>query len=331
MIAFWSGADNRSQGLHYSLDRGRTWKPYEKNPYMVLPERDPKVFWYEPGKHWVMFLYGDGKYHVLTSKNLLEWKDEKKPISQSYECPDFFELALDGDPNKKKWVLVQADGKYSLGSFNGTEFKAETDRIVADINEPVFYATQSWANTETGDGRRIQTVWMRHSSFPGMPFSQQISFPCELTLHSTPAGPRIFRQPVKEIEKLHAGETRVERRSLAKDEKLDLAREGELFHIKADVEIPEGSRLVFDLRGVPLILSAMAIQVGDTHGTAIGKVQSVEILLDRASLEAFVNEGEISSTNNCFPAREGISVKAEGGPAVLKSVAIHELKSMWKP
>lgn len=330
MIAFWSGADNKSQGLHYSLDRGRTWKAYHKYPYMTFRERDPKVFWYEPSKHWVMFLYGDGKYHILTSKNLLEWKDEKKPISDSFECPDFFELALDGDPNKKKWVLVRADGRYSLGSFNGTEFKAETAPIVGDINEPVFYATQSWANTETGDGRRIQTVWMRHSNFPGMPFSQQISFPCELTLHSTPIGPRIFRKPVKEIEKLHAGETRIEQRRLAKDEKLDLAAKGELFHIKAEVDIPEGSRLAFDLRGVPVILTSKGIQVGNTHGTVTGKVKAVEILLDRASLEVFVNDGEISSTNNCFPAKEGISVTAEGGPAELGG-AVHGLKSMWKP
>lgn len=329
MIAFWSGADNKSQGMHYSLDHGRTWKAYEKYPYMVFPERDPKVFWYEPGKHWVMFLYGGGKYHILTSTNLLEWKDEKKPIADSYECPDFFELALDGDANKKKWVLVHADGRYSLGSFNGTEFKQEKSGLQGDINEPVFYATQSFANVETGDNRRIQMVWMRGANFPGMPFSQQISFPCELTLHSTPEGPRIFRKPVKEIEKLHAGESKVAQRSLAKDEELELAAKGELFHIKAEVEIPEGSRLCFNLRGVPLILTPKGIQVGNTRGSAIGKVESVEILLDRASMEAFVNEGEISSTNNCFPAKDGISVKAEGGAAVLKSVEVYELKSMW--
>ena len=86
MVAFWSRFDNRSQCLSFSLDRGRTWRPYDKNPYMTRPERDPKVFWYAPGKHWVMLLYGDGKYHVLTSANLLEWKDEKHPIPER-ECP----------------------------------------------------------------------------------------------------------------------------------------------------------------------------------------------------------------------------------------------------
>ena len=73
MIAFWSRFDNRTQCLSYSLDHGRTWKRYEKNPIMVVPERDPKVFWYAPGSHWVMMLYGDKQYHIFTSKNLLEW------------------------------------------------------------------------------------------------------------------------------------------------------------------------------------------------------------------------------------------------------------------
>lgn len=46
MVAFWSRFDNRTQCMSYSLDHGRTWKHYEKNPIMVHPERDPKVFWY---------------------------------------------------------------------------------------------------------------------------------------------------------------------------------------------------------------------------------------------------------------------------------------------
>jgi fructan beta-fructosidase len=330
MVAFWSTVDNESQCISYSLDKGRTWTIRDKEPVLKFPERDPKVFWYEPGKHWVMFLYGGGRYHIFTSKNLLEWKDEKNPIADSYECPDFFELAVDGKPSNKKWVLVQADGKYSIGSFNGTAFKPETGRLPGDINDHTFYATQSWNNTERSDGRRIQTAWMRGSNFPGMPFSQQISFPCELSLHHTPAGLRVFRNPIREIEKLHAGEKRTKDLKLAKDETKELAASGDLFHIQAEVEIPEGSRLKFLLRGVPLVLTSKSIQVGETRGEAIGGVKSIEILLDRGSLEAFVNDGEISSTNFALPNVEGLSVTAEGGPAVIHSISVHPLKSIWQ-
>ncbi len=82
MVAFWSRNDNRSQCLSYSLDHGRTWKHYDKNPIMVHPNRDPKVFWYAPDNDWVMMLYGDRQYNILTSKNLLDWTDQHKPDRQ---------------------------------------------------------------------------------------------------------------------------------------------------------------------------------------------------------------------------------------------------------
>ena len=149
-------------------------------------------------------MYGDSQYHIFTSTNLLNWKDERKPIPHSFECPDFFELPLDGNHRDMKWVLIQGNGNYSIGRFDGTEFKEETARYPCDVG-PNFYATQTWGNTETGDGRRIQAAWMRGSAFPDMPFNQQVSFPCELTLRSTPNGPRIFREPIREIELLHKG------------------------------------------------------------------------------------------------------------------------------
>lgn len=329
MVAFWSTVDNRSQCISYSLDKGRTWTIRDKDPVLVFPERDPKVFWYEPGKHWVMFLYGGGQYHIFTSKNLLEWKDEKNPIPHCFECPDFFELPVDGKASDKKWVLIQGDGKYSVGRFNGTKFTPETERLAGDINEPNFYATQSWHNTDTGDGRRIQTAWMRGSNFPNMPFSQQISFPCEMKLHTTPAGLRLFRTPIREIEKLHAGESRMADLKLAAGETKELATSGDLFRIVAEVEIPAGSRLKFLLRGVPLVLTAKTIQIGETRGEAIAGVESIEILLDRGSLEAFVNGGEISSTNFALPNVDGLSVTAEGGPASIRGISIHPLKSIW--
>ena len=130
MVAFWPRNDNRSQCITYSLDHGRTWKFYDKNPVLVYPERDPKVFWHEPSQHWVMFLSGEGgHYNIFTSKNLIDWQNTNHPIPNSYECPDVFELPLDGDKNHMKWVLIRGNGKYSVGSFDGQEFKEETPAI----------------------------------------------------------------------------------------------------------------------------------------------------------------------------------------------------------
>jgi fructan beta-fructosidase len=328
MVAFWSRNDNRTQCICYSLDHGRTWKRYEKNPIMVYPERDPKVFWYAPSNHWVMMLYGDKQYHIFTSANLLNWKDEQKPIRDSFECPDIFELPVDGNRKDTKWVLIQGNGQYSIGSFDGTEFKEEAGRFACDIG-PNFYATQTWGNTETGDGRRIQAAWMRFSHFPDMPFNQQVSFPCELTLRSTPNGARIFREPIRELVLLHSGRDVWTNRTLNANEVLRLEPSGRLFHILAEVSIPEGAKLTFNLRGVPVILTSKTIASGTSPTPVLDNIKTVEILVDRASIETFINRGEISASRFVLPNENGLSVKAEGGSVTIQSLTVFPLNSAW--
>jgi len=329
LIAFFPRWDNRSICISYSLDHGRSWKFYEKNPILVHPERDPKVFWYSPGNHWVMILYGDSQYHILTSSNLLSWKDEHKPIKDSFECPDFFEMPVDGDASNKKWVLIQGNGKYSIGTFDGIEFKEETERYSCDVG-PNFYATQSWGNVETGDGRRIQAAWMRSPPFPDMPFNQLVTFPCELTLHSTTNGLRVFRQPIREIALLHRGLDAWTNRTLNAKEVLPLEPAGQSYHIRAEVSIPDDAKLTFNIRGNPVILSSTTIKSGTGPTSVMDKIKTVEILVDRASIEAFVNQGEISSTRFVLPKENGLSVKADGGAVTFRSLTVYPLNSAWK-
>jgi sucrose-6-phosphate hydrolase SacC (GH32 family) len=328
MVAFWSDVENKSQWIHYSLDHGRSWTRFSGNPVLQASERDPKVFWYEPGKHWVMILYGGGKYQFFTSPNLLDWKDEHSVIEDGFECPDFFELPVDGNEQDRRWVLVHGDGRYSVGRFDGRAFQEDTIRRPGDIG-PNFYATQSWENTKTGDGRRIQAAWMRGSDFPGMPFSQQISFPCELTLHTTREGPRLFRSPIKEIEDLHDGHRGWQNERLEAGRRLPLAVGGDLYHIKAKVTIEPGASLTFQLRGISVTLTDKTIQSGGASAQVLDEVRTVEILLDRGSIEVFVNGGEISSTRYVLPFGQGMSVEAAAGEVQIESIDVFKLKSVW--
>ncbi len=328
MVAFWSRKDGGQHCISYSLDHGRTWKFYTGNPILIKPERDPKVFWHAATSRWVMVMYGNGQYHILTSKNLLQWTDEKNPISNSFECPDLFQLPVDGNPRQTKWVLIQGNGQYSIGDFSGTKFTEESPRRPADVG-PNFYATQSWHNNETGDGRRIQAAWMRGSDFKDMPFNQQISFPCELTLHNTSAGIRLFREPIREVETLHQKVDQHQDRVLKPGESWVVESSGDLFHIKATVQIPAGAKLTFNLRGVPVTLTSKTLESAGTTSPVLDEVVSVELLLDRGSLEVFVNHGEISSTRYAKPSAEGISLAAEGGEVVIRSIAVFKLASAW--
>ena len=170
---------------------------------------------------------------------------------------------------------------------------------------------------------------MRGPSFPDMPFNQQISFPCELKLRTTPNGLRIFRQPISEIATLHRGADSWTNRTLQAKATLPLEPSGRLYHVKAEVEIPEGAKLIFNLRGVPVVLTAKTVESGNAPMTVADRVRTVEILVDRASVEAFVNEGEVSSTRTVLPRENGLSVKAEGGPVTIRSLTVYPLNSAW--
>lgn len=328
LLAFWSRFDNRSQCLSYSLDKGKTWELYPGNPIMERPERDPKVFWYEPGKHWVMVMYGGEAYHILTSKDLLHWTDEHHPIAQSFECPDFFELPVDQRSDKKKWVLIQGNGQYSCGTFDGHEFHEETERHPCDVG-PNFYATQTWANMDQGDGRRVQCAWMRGSDFPDMPFNQQISFPCELTLRSTPAGLRLFRKPVREIQSLQHAPREWVTLNVSPGSPVTLSESGRAFRIVGNTEIPEGARLVLNVGGEKVVLESHGLRSGTVVHRIQEHLKSFEFLLDTASVEVFLNQGELSSTQFVLPKEKEVRFEAEGGTVRINELKVFPLQSSW--
>jgi sucrose-6-phosphate hydrolase SacC (GH32 family) len=103
-----------------------------------------------------------------------------------------------------------------------------------------------------------------------------------------------------------------------------------LFHIQAEVSIPAGTRLIFNIRGVPVILTSQTVESGTNPARVQDQVRTVELLVDRASIETFVNQGEISSTRFVLPNENGLSLKAEGGAVTVRSLSVYPLNSAWK-
>ena len=238
-----------------------------------------------------------------------------------------FELPLDGNRQNLKWVLVRGNGKYSVGTFNGAQFTEETPQFDSDSG-PNFYATQSWGNM--GDGRRIQAAWMRDGAYPDMPFNQQVSFPCEVTLRTTPDGPRLYREPIREIASLHKQESRWANRVFKAGEESDLNLTGDLFHIKMQVSIPEGATLTVNVRGVPVLLTHNTLANGSQPHPVRGALNTVELLVDRTSIEAFANQGEVSISRCFLPGTGGLSLRAAGGSVLVESFSAFQLESAWK-
>ena len=110
MVAFYTSASDKNgqiQCMAYSTDNGRTFTKYEGNPVLrpfdgLKDFRDPKVFWYAPSKHWVLVLNERDGHSIYTSSNLKDWKYESH-VTGFWECPELFELPVDGDKNHTKW------------------------------------------------------------------------------------------------------------------------------------------------------------------------------------------------------------------------------------
>ena len=209
MMVFYTayGGSNRlSHGrsvdvcIVYSTDRGRTWRPYDGNPVIRNIDRgnrDAKVFWYEPGRHWVMVLYIHNDVHfILTSTDLLHWQFRSQ-VPGMHECPELFELPVIDEPGTSKWVFFGASCDYYLGTFDGTRFVPETDIIPFKYTDGSLYASQTF--NDAPDGRRILVAKGQVSGQNPM-LNSLITFPIELTLRRTACGLRLHQNPVAELE-----------------------------------------------------------------------------------------------------------------------------------
>ncbi|MFC8596802.1 GH32 C-terminal domain-containing protein [Isoptericola sp. NPDC057191] len=335
MVAFWSGADNLTQGVSYSLDRGRTWTAWAGNPIMLRGERDPMVFRDSRRDRWCMVLYAEQRYELLVSHDLLRW-EPVGDLGEGFECPDFFELPVEGT-DETRWVLVRGDGHYSVGSFDGTSFAPETDELVVD-GSPSFYATQSWDATSDGVPRRVQAAWMRGSVFPRMPFNQQVSVPCDLTLRRTDHGLRLHRTPVPELaalERRHHGRRHHEHgldggpRTLAPGETWSASFGTGALRLRADVDVPAGGRLDLDLAGRRLVVERDRIVVDGAEQPTLTPLRRLDVLLDVASVEVFANDGEASLTVYGFAGQPTLRATARDAAVVVASAQVAELDPIW--
>ena len=338
----WKTKETATQCLAYSNDRGRTFTKYSGNPViktMAPGNRDPKVIWHEPTKRWIMAIFMDvanTNFALLSSPDLKEWTQiQSLKCDGGIECPDFFPLPVTGKPGMTKWVYTNGNGNYLVGDFDGTSFKFEGKSKKGDRGLNT-YAAQTFSDIPEKDGRRIQIAWMRRAYYPGMPFDQQMSFPCVLTLREVGGTLTMFRYPVSEIETLRVKNLlAVKDQPLAPDTNPLAEVKGDLFDVDAEFAVGDAKEIVFTFRGqtVRYQVAEKSLQVIDakTGLAPIGGRVKLRILVDRTSIEVFGNDGQISSTNAFVtdPDLKNISLTAVGGTAKMVKLDVYELKSVW--
>lgn len=236
VVAFYTSAkstpwgDVQSQSMVYSLDNGKTFIKYEHNPILTSAERDfrdPKVFWYAPGKHWVMMLAVGQEMQIYSSGNLKEWKKESSFGAMQgahggvWECPDLVELPIEGT-KEKKWVLIcnlnpggpfgGSAAQYFVGSFDGKKFVNESPTQTKWLDwGKDNYATVTWSNAPAG--RCIALGWMSNwqyaNNVPTTQYRSANTLARDLTLYRVGGELYLKSKPSPEIKKARAEEKKI--------------------------------------------------------------------------------------------------------------------------
>lgn len=222
IIAFYTNAGvGQVQCIAYSLDNGKSFTKYENNPVLTSPIadfRDPKVFWHEDTKRWIMILAVDQHMEIFTSQNLKNWEyassfgEKEGAHGGVWECPDLIELPIEGT-DKKKWVLIcninpggpfgGSATQYFVGQFDGKTFINDSPYKTKwmDYGKD-YYATVTWANAP--ENRCIALGWMSNwqyaNQIPTQQFRSATSIPRDLVLFQENGEVYLKSIIVKELE-----------------------------------------------------------------------------------------------------------------------------------
>lgn len=338
MIAFYT-ADSKweTQCMAYSLDEGLTWTKYDKNPVVDSHEkwqthdtRDPKVFWYEPGKHWVMVVNERDGNTIYNSNDLKNWTPMSH-ITGFWECPELFELPVEGEENEKHWIMWGASGTYMIGQFDGKTFIPETSKQM-NLNGSA-YAAQTFNNIPQEDGRVIKMAWSR-TSYAGMSFNGAMLLPQEQKLARTKQGLKLFSYPIEQTNQLFTRVAQYQNMSAQEVNRLmEQFKDEDVLRLKFTLHLTYATDAGLSFRGQRLLTYDMNSNRLQGEFYASENPESLDIdcdiFVDRGLVEAYVDGGAFSYSMN-RDGRENKGYEFWGNQLKIKNLEVFRAKSIWK-
>jgi sucrose-6-phosphate hydrolase SacC (GH32 family) len=250
--------------------------------------------------------------------------------------------------------------QYFIGHFDGETFANENDPetvLWADYGAD-FYAGQSWSDAP--DGRRVWLGWLNNWTYASkLPTATKnegwrgaMSLPRELALVYTADGIRMVQTPVTEFARLRGETQRWQNEVIRGESDLLDGISAETVDIVAEFKITPETDLV-----------GIRVRVGNGQQTSIGyghkqcvlfidrsesgattfsddftllhtaplesenDIVKLHIIVDRASVEVFANDGLVVMTEQIFPDDNatGLSVFTNGSAVSLRHLAVTPL------
>ena len=290
-----------------------------------------------------MILAAGQEMRIYSSADLKAWTYESS-FGREYgahggvwECPDLFELPVEGT-GEKKWVLlcnINPGGpfggsatQYFTGSFDGHRFTCDTDPGVTkwmDYGKD-HYAAVTFDNAP--DNRRVAIAWMSNWQYANQisttEFKSANSIARDLYLFRDGGNCYLGSRPSAEIETARGKAAVSETFTLGTktvDRLFDVPRGA--YEINMSLEPADGSDVSLTLangRGekVDIVYDGSAGTLtfdrrfsGDksfseqfpavTTAPVYGRLTSLRIFVDKCSVEVFANDGRAVMTNLVFP------------------------------
>lgn len=325
-----------------SRDAGKTWIRHKANP--IIPKatadshtRDPLVFWYQPDQSWRMILYDDKDFKFYKSETLLSWQ-YLSSLGGFFECPDFFQLAVDGNPANKKWVIVDGDGSYRIGDFDGTQFTSDMANTKVDFGGDL-YATQSWKHSYDGGGPVVQIGMLRkdgkQAGAYAKTWSMQQCFPCELSLRTIDKKVSLCRNPINALKELRYDPQFFRNVTLSEGQNAMASVSGDVLEIVMTISPDKAKMLTWDLRGEKLQYDVKGQQLTFMGKSAplklVNDKLNIRMIIDRSSVEIFANDGAVSLSKLFLPAADNKSyaLSSSGGSAKIETMEVYKLRPIW--
>ena len=353
-----------TQCVFVSTDEGMTVKIDPEMMYKPLPKedtrrgdgsRDPMIRWYAPEKKWVMLIYNKAQtpgakrsFFFFESKDLKTWT-ETSVLEDMYECPNFVQMPLDGDPSKPMWVVWGASNEYRVGNFDGKKFTPIHDGLHL-THHGDYYASQVFDNAP--NGRIVQMGWAWVCNYK-TEFTQMATFPKELSLKTTPQGPRLYAGFIPELAKLRDGGSSKKDVVIKADGPLSFGDVTQPMEIEVDFE--PGTATQVRLSGADLNIRwdaetrAVTVQgVREYKMPADGKAPKqrviaapqngrvrLHVLLDIPSVEVITNGGEhyiIKGRDfKKLGEKSPLEISVEGADVTFRRLDVYPLKSIHPP
>ena len=371
---YTQNSDRQVQSIAYSTDNGRSFTKYENNPVLTSDARDfrdPKVFWHKETQRWIMLLAVGQEMQIFSSSNLKDWAFESSfgegqgAHGGVWECPDLFELPVDGT-NEKKWVLLcnlnpggpfgGSATQYFVGTFNGKEFVNESPSKTKWMDwGKDHYAAVTWSDAP--DNRRIAIAWMSNWQYandvPTSQYRSPNSVPRDLSLFTVDGETYLQSAPSPELLKLRdiskkrsfkVNGTRTIKDMIAGNEgayEIELTIENQY----ADVigfrlynDKGEEVDMQYDMKEKKFSMDRRKSgEVGFNENFPMLTWTTIEsgkdelklrLFVDKSSVEAFVDGGRFVMTNQVFPSEPytHIDFYSKGGAYKVDSFVIYKLK-----